>query len=260
MTILMFILIVIFSITIHEVGHYIASKVFGIKVRRFCIGLGLKLFDFKKWGTQFEFRLIPLGGMIESDTREIYRIGILKEWIIDLSGVFMNFICIIMGLSILSNENILFNTKIFSDKILKPVLSMMLKAHNYSESSVDIYNAVIFTNRNISISDFWLLFCVINILLLTFNLLPMPLLDGGQLIMCIIRRLSNRFQNTKKYIDKITNIVYLICWTVLLLPLIVEITNINKKPLVTLCYIIIGILICILINFISKTKLLNKYK
>ena len=88
MTILMFILILVFSITIHELGHYIASKIFGVKVRKFCIGLGLKVFAFKKWDTQFEFRLLPLGGVIESDTSEIDRISIFKEWVIDLSGVF----------------------------------------------------------------------------------------------------------------------------------------------------------------------------
>ena len=131
---------------------------------------------------------------------------------------------------------------------------MMLKIDNYTKP---IGGTVTFINENVSISDFWILFCAINMSLLIFNLLPIPILDGGQLIMCIIRRMSNKFQKAKKYIDRITNIVYLICWIVLLLPFIIEIINLNKNPLVTTCYIIMGILMCILVNYISKNEILK---
>ena len=52
------------SIGLHELGHLIPAKLFGVKVPHWAIGFGPKLFTKKVGETEYSVRLIPLGGFI----------------------------------------------------------------------------------------------------------------------------------------------------------------------------------------------------
>lgn len=252
MKILVYFIMVIIAIILHEFGHYVASKMNKLSVESFCIGVGPKLFGFKKFGTRFEMRLLPIAGCITNDINEVDRISFLKEWIIDLSGVFMNFMAAMISLSIFNHKNIFVIMELFFAKVIRPLWSYMLNINNYvqpSESNIS------FINQNISSNEFLLLFAAINIALFTFNLLPIPLLDGGQLIMCIIRRICNKSNRTKEIYSKITNIVYLICWILLILPVLFRFLPVYK-----VCYIIMAFLFGCLITVIKQTKIYNDIK
>ena len=47
---------------IHELGHYLAAKFFGIKVLAFSVGWGKKIFCFSKGETEYRLSLFPVGG------------------------------------------------------------------------------------------------------------------------------------------------------------------------------------------------------
>lgn len=49
----------------HELGHFIFAKVFGIRTPTFSIGMGPRIFSFRKLDTDFSLSLIPLGGYVE---------------------------------------------------------------------------------------------------------------------------------------------------------------------------------------------------
>ena len=51
-------------IVIHEAGHYLAARSYGIKVEEFAIGFGPKLLGFEALGNEFNFRAFPLGGYV----------------------------------------------------------------------------------------------------------------------------------------------------------------------------------------------------
>ena len=51
-----------FIVTVHEFGHYIVGRLCGIGIVEFSIGMGPKLFGFRKKDIQYSLRLIPLGG------------------------------------------------------------------------------------------------------------------------------------------------------------------------------------------------------
>jgi len=61
------IILAIFSIIIivHELGHFIAAKRLGVKVERFALGFGKKIFGVKKGETEYAINLIPLGGYVK---------------------------------------------------------------------------------------------------------------------------------------------------------------------------------------------------
>jgi regulator of sigma E protease len=65
MNIIYFIGSIAFLILIHETGHFLAAKAFGIKVEEFGIGFPPKLFKmFSYKGTDYTFNLLPLGGFV----------------------------------------------------------------------------------------------------------------------------------------------------------------------------------------------------
>lgn len=52
-------------IVIHEFGHFIVAKLFGIRVDVFSVGFGKRLFGIKKGDTDYRLSLIPLGGYVK---------------------------------------------------------------------------------------------------------------------------------------------------------------------------------------------------
>jgi membrane-associated protease RseP (regulator of RpoE activity) len=51
-------------IMVHELGHYIAAKRFGIKVEEFFIGFGPRLWSFRRGETEYGLKAIPVGGYV----------------------------------------------------------------------------------------------------------------------------------------------------------------------------------------------------
>ena len=56
------IIILCFLVFIHEGGHYLASRLFGVRVTEFMIGLPGPNIGFKRGETKFGLTAIPLGG------------------------------------------------------------------------------------------------------------------------------------------------------------------------------------------------------
>ncbi len=52
-------------ISVHELGHYLFAKLFGVKVLEFAFGFGPKIFAIKGKETTFRFNLIPFGGYVK---------------------------------------------------------------------------------------------------------------------------------------------------------------------------------------------------
>lgn len=52
-------------IFIHELGHFLVAKALGVKVVRFSIGFGMRLFGFTRGETEYRISLLPLGGYVK---------------------------------------------------------------------------------------------------------------------------------------------------------------------------------------------------
>lgn len=80
--ILLFLLMLGVLITIHELGHFIAAKMFNVYVFEFAVGFGPKVFRKKFGETYYSLRALPLGGYVamlgEEDTIPDEFVGKIK--------------------------------------------------------------------------------------------------------------------------------------------------------------------------------------
>lgn len=87
-------------IAVHELGHFLAAKLCGVRVNEFSIGMGPLIWRKEKGETQYSFRALPIGGFCAmegededtGDERSFVRQGFWKKFVILSAGSFMNFL------------------------------------------------------------------------------------------------------------------------------------------------------------------------
>ncbi|KAB8033178.1 RIP metalloprotease RseP [Fluviispira multicolorata] len=115
-TIIAFILLIGIVVFVHELGHFIAGKIFGIQVEEFSIGFGPKAFSIKKGTTDYRINWFPLGGYvrfygadieenipIEHREKSILHAKVYKRAIVSFAGPLANFVLsfvLLTGMSI----------------------------------------------------------------------------------------------------------------------------------------------------------------
>jgi len=52
-------------VVIHEAGHFVVARLFGIGTPVFSIGIGPRIFGFRFWQTDFRISLLPIGGYVQ---------------------------------------------------------------------------------------------------------------------------------------------------------------------------------------------------
>ena len=65
MSIIIFVVILLVLVLVHEFGHFFTAKRFGIRVDEFGFGFPPKLFGKKFGETEYTFNLLPLGGFVK---------------------------------------------------------------------------------------------------------------------------------------------------------------------------------------------------
>jgi membrane-associated protease RseP (regulator of RpoE activity) len=103
--ILAFIFALLFSVMVHEFGHYLTARKFGMKVSEFFLGFGTRIWSRQRGETEFGIKAIPAGGYcrIEGMTpddempegeadRAFYRASSAKKLIVLGAGSFLHFL------------------------------------------------------------------------------------------------------------------------------------------------------------------------
>jgi regulator of sigma E protease len=62
MSLFWFLIIIGVSVFVHELGHYLAARVQGVRVKAFSLGFGPVLWRKRAWDTEWRLSAIPLGG------------------------------------------------------------------------------------------------------------------------------------------------------------------------------------------------------
>lgn len=110
MSIILTLLIFTVIVVIHEAGHMVVAKKFNVLVSEFAIGMGPKLWGFKKGDTTYNIRLLPLGGFCRMEEEVEGRDDVIsfndttpiQKILICFAGPFMNFLLAFVLMAIIS--------------------------------------------------------------------------------------------------------------------------------------------------------------
>lgn len=110
-TVLVAVLVFGFLILIHEFGHYIFARIFGVTVKEFSIGMGPKLlwYDSKKSGIRYTLAALPIGGFVSmagedeesADPNSFDKKAAWKRFIITAAGATINIIAGFLAMTVL---------------------------------------------------------------------------------------------------------------------------------------------------------------
>ena len=103
-TILYAILMFCVLVFVHELGHFIAAKSFGIKVNKFALGMGPVLLKKQKGETEYSLRLFPIGGFCamegedeeSEDERAFNKKNAWQKTVVVCAGSLMNLLLAIV--------------------------------------------------------------------------------------------------------------------------------------------------------------------
>ncbi len=101
--ILAFVVALLLSVMIHEFGHFITARRFGMKVSEFFLGFGKKIWSTQRGETEFGIKMIPAGGYCRIEgmspgdddsagPRAFYRASGSRKLIVLGAGSFLHFV------------------------------------------------------------------------------------------------------------------------------------------------------------------------
>ena len=65
MFVAIFVFTIVFSIALHELGHFVTAKAFGMKAERYFIGFGPTVWSRHVGETEYGLKAIPAGGFVK---------------------------------------------------------------------------------------------------------------------------------------------------------------------------------------------------
>ena len=191
-------------VIIHEGGHFLVAKLFKIKVNEFSVGFGKCIWSKTMKGTMYSLRLIPLGGYVSMEGEEspseeegsFSKASFWKKMGVVLAGPIVN---IVFGLvvyfiliSIIYNVEIAGNaTMRFIGTFLDSIKTLISGGTSMDDLAGPVGIATIVSQTS-GLADFIYLLSVISLSLGLTNLLPIPPLDGGKLLIYVIEGIKRK--------------------------------------------------------------------
>ena len=205
MSYLLIMLLVGLVILIHESGHFAAARWVGIPVKRFSVGFGPKIWGVRRGGTEYWISAVPLGGYVlpdVEDEQEFFRIPRARRLVFSLGGPLASLLLPIPLFAIL---NVLGGEVSFHAVLIAPVIQTgealqgMLAALQQVFSRPDALSGVLgivvqgghFVGTDLGRAIQFMILLSLNIAVL--NLLPIPVLDGGRILMLLLEKVHPKF-------------------------------------------------------------------
>jgi regulator of sigma E protease len=189
-------------ILIHEAGHLLAAKAIGLPVSVFSIGFGPKLAGISLGGTEYRVSAIPLGGYCLpaiASLEEWTMIPFLKKTVLSLGGPAANIVFAVIGYIVLGLgmgmdpfSAIAGGFRKSADIFMSTIVAIsMIPSHPELVSGpVGLVKAGAAAFRNGF--PFLSFASLISVNLAVFNLLPIPALDGGKILIAVFEKLFPR--------------------------------------------------------------------
>lgn len=200
-----------FLILIHEGGHCIVAKLCKVKVNEFAIGFGRVIWQKQGKETKYSLRMIPLGGFCSMEGEEeasdsegsFSKASVWKRIAIVVAGAAVNIIFgIIVYFVLVSTVGLQFadptkdtflnriyyggqRTGAFIGSIFESI-KMLFTGGVKTDQMVGIVGISEVVVQTSKLVDYIYLLAVISVSLGVTNLLPIPALDGGKILILLI--------------------------------------------------------------------------
>ena len=194
-----------FLIFIHEGGHFLVAKLCNVKVNEFAIGFGPTIWSKQGKETKYAIRLIPLGGFVsmegedeESEHERSYsNASIPKRVAIVAAGAVVN---IIFGLIVYfvlvavvyKNSSIALQATVgFISSIFESLKMLFTGNIGIKDLSGPVGISTVVSNTT-TFANYIYIISAISVSLGVTNLLPIPALDGGKILLLLIEAIRNK--------------------------------------------------------------------
>jgi regulator of sigma E protease len=237
MSYLMVVIILGVVILVHELGHFVAAKAVGIPIRIFSVGFGPKLFGLIRNETEYRISLIPLGGYVlpaVTDESDYFKLAIYKRIVMSAGGplasLLMPVVCL-MIINILTHGFMLanvfwlpFQQTAFGVRNLVTSLPAIFQQADQLSGIVGIVSqgGVFIGSDPINALNFT---AFLSLNLFVLNMLPIPVLDGGKILMCLMEKINPKLSKL--------HVPLAIAGWVLIMGLMVYVTLLDVRRLLT---------------------------
>ncbi len=216
MNYLIIISLFVVAIVIHELGHFLTAIALGVKVKEFSLFIGPVIFTKKIKGIRYSLRAIPLAAYVAFKGESLENAPLYKKVPIILGGVLANllaaYLCWVIAITFQTQD--LLTGIIGGFAVIGFFFQQMFSSFNVSDVSTPIgavqeggkilgEQKMTMNNSNINLLPL-AMFSGINISLFVTNLLPLSVLDGGQLVFAFLNPVFGRFKSymtMKNYFD-----------------------------------------------------------
>ncbi|HOD15313.1 MAG TPA: site-2 protease family protein [Spirochaetota bacterium] len=194
-------------ILIHELGHFLAARAVGIGIETFSVGFGPALWKKRSGDTEYRFSLVPLGGYVlpaTADENDYFRIPVYKRIIFSLGGPAANLALMLPLIALYNALGAGFTAAgVFVEPfrqtgtLLLSILGSLQGLFTRPDSMSGIVGIMHQGGRFIdgdALHALRLAF-ILSANLAVFNLLPLPVLDGGKIILCLLEKMHHRLRN-----------------------------------------------------------------
>ncbi|MBO6232771.1 MAG: site-2 protease family protein [Clostridia bacterium] len=202
-----------FLVFIHEGGHFLMAKLCKVTVNEFAIGFGPKIWEKQGKETKYALRLIPLGGFVsmegETETSEkegsFSKASIPKRLAIVLAGPIVNIVFAIVVFFVLAvifgmNSTGDFGNSIqfafdktggFLGSMFEGLAKLFTGQTGLEQMMGPVGISEVVANTS-GLFDFVNMMAIISLSLGVTNLLPIPALDGGKILLLIIEAIRRK--------------------------------------------------------------------
>lgn len=181
-------------ILVHEVGHLLAAFYVGIPVNNFSIGFGPKLWRKTIGKVNYSLGIIPLGGYVLAamdDVNRFFAISSAKRMFFSLGGPLAN---IVLGMILLMGANVLYGGLSIQAICIQPMQQLIFMIQNIPllftqmDQMLGVVGIVAQGSQVVQngLADLLFFAGFLSMNLAIFNLLPLPILDGGQILLTIL--------------------------------------------------------------------------
>lgn len=211
MTILIFFVILSVLVVAHELGHFFAAKRARVEVYEFGIGFPPRIFKLGSWkGTIFTLNWLPFGGFVRMEDEGERKISVL------LAGVIANFILawllfsIVLMLGIESGGEFVqrgFFGGLWHGFLTTGKITWLTVAALFHLSPADIVGPVglvglVGEAKTLGLAYLLYFTGLVSVNLGIINLIPLPALDGGRVLLILIERMRGE-RLSKKLFDRL---------------------------------------------------------